>query len=189
MDDPHLTELRELRGRLTDLETRVEKGRRITAGLVLALVGLLGGLSLPWAITTRSADADTPGVDGGITTWLDGWLFFARAVEDLSAGWPFLLAAVVSMVLAVLVAVLLRSLSHGVATAVVVLGGLGVVGLTLMWVASLSAVLSSAGSGLLVAAVASLVAALSAWSVRRLPSLATPPPPPPATSSAPDGGA
>lgn len=215
MNDLEVTEVRQLRIRLADLETRIEAGRRITAGLVFALVGLLVGFSLPWVMTTRSAYDDIVGVDNGITTWLDGWMLFGKAVGDLGVGWLFLPATVLPMVLAVLVVILLRSLSHRVAMAVVVLGWVGFVGLTLTWVASLSAVFSSAGSGLLVAAGASIVAALSGWSVRRMPlpagrvaqtaatglspaRIQTPPPPPPpeptptptpAPPSASDGGA
>lgn len=168
MDDVDPAEIRQLQRRLSDLEARAEGTRRATVGLVVALVGLLVGLSLPWFMA--EPDPLVPdgfsGVDGGVTAWVDGWLVTTFGGDY---GWVAVVMALTPLALAALVAVLLPGLEAALARVVVVLGSLTAAGLLLMWLLSFGSGGIQPGSGMLVTACAAVVAAVSANSVRRLP--------------------
>ncbi len=165
-ETPYAAEIRRLHRQLGDLRDHAERTRRASAGLVVALVGLIGGLCLPWLTRYEPYEVTTSGLDGGVTQWLDGWLVLGVSVEGFGeGGWAMLVATLGPLALAVCVAVVLRDLRSGLARTVVVLGWVGAVGLTLTWIA-LTAGSGDPGPGPVVAAAASLVAAVTGRSVR-----------------------
>lgn len=174
MDEtPQSAEIRQLRRQLGDLREHQHRSRRASVGLAVALVGLVGGLCVPWAIEHEPYSGTTigDGVDGsygGVTAWFDGWLLMGASVETMSeGGWAFLIATLGPLVLAAFAARVLWKLESSLATAVMVLGWVGAVGLSLTWIALMLGNLD-AGPGPLVAAAASLVAAITGRSVRSL---------------------
>lgn len=179
----HTAEVRQLRRQLRDLGEHTERSRRASVGLVVALVGLIGGLCLPWLTRYEPYDVGTEGLDGGVTQGLDGWLVLGVSVQGFGdGGWATLIATLGPVALAVCVAVVLRDLGSSLATTVMVLGWVGAVGLTLTWIA-LMAGSADAGPGPVVAAAASLVAAVTGRSVRALQPLPSAVPAVPTASS------
>lgn len=178
----HAVEVRRLRRQLADVIEHTEHARRATAGLVVALVGLVGGLCLPWVTRYEAFEVGTGGLEGGVTASLDGWFVLGTSVVAFGeGGWTTLVATLGTLVLAVYVAVLLRNPASPVARTVTVLGWVGAVGLTLTGLA-LAFGSGDVGPGPLVAAAASLVAALTGRSLRRLRPLADDRPVPTAMS-------
>ena len=172
MDDARYeTQLRELRRELGRVQSDTERARKATAGLVVALVGLLGSLCLPWFMIREPLDRESDGMswEGGIQSWFDGWLVLGEAVDGIEeGGWLVVIPVLGVVLLAVLVGVLLVNLGSSLAKAVTRVGWVGVVGLTGLWLFSRMGDADGVGTGLPVAVVASLVAALSAHAVRDL---------------------
>lgn len=177
MDDDVTGEMRRIRRRLEDLARDVERARRANGGLVIALVGLVGGMSLPWMLAFEPYRAEGADLSGGVTEWFDGWLMLAESVQHMGeGGWAIVIATVGPMVLAALVAVLLTRPGRSLARAVQVVGWVGTVGLGLTWVVSWFGADLRGGAGIPVTALAALAAAVSARSVRDLTLSAAPAP-------------
>lgn len=170
MDDARYeTDLRELRRELGRLKVDTERARKATAGLLLALVGLVGCLCLPWFLIREPLQQEYFAWEGGIHSWFDGWLVLGEGLEDLDeGGWLGAVPVLGVVLLAVLVAVLLVTLRSSLASAVVRVGWVGVFGLTGLWIYFQMGDADGTGTGLPVGAAASLVAVLSARSVRDL---------------------
>lgn len=162
---PQAAEIRALQRQIGDLRDHLQRSRRASVGLMVALVGLVGGLSMPWVTRYETVSVDARGLDGGVTAWIDGWVVIGVSLGDLgSGGWTTAIAALGPVVLAVMVAIVLSDLGPSLAKAVAVLGWVGAVGLPLTWIA-LAAGAADAGPGPLVAAAGSVVAAVTARSL------------------------
>jgi len=160
MENELAADVRRLRREVAATTTYLEERRQVTVGLVVALVGLVLGMCLPWVVQHEPIVTEGRWTEGGVTGWVDGWLLLGQGVTDPEM-WPFAVATSGTLVLAVLVARLLQRLDAGPVTAVRAVAWIGVVGLSLTW---LVLVLGdwTAGAGVVVAAASCLVAALSA---------------------------